>query len=355
MYNHLNFCDVRQTKTTDYNELVDLAQGDYAYNSSFVDLSGTEITNDGTFIYNGHEQRMTQPAFIKLCRQLRIPDPFAKFIPWDLLKHNIDTLSQASPKGAQVFTRTVDGSQEIVNVASDVFVPVPHQVFINHIREQSPEIKRGVISDVNMEIDVTNPTFNEEGGFGPIEVEVGDIIESGLNFNNSTSGHNFTSAKMFLWRLVCTNGMTMPVKSGYAKLRSKPGRDIMVSVNNFLTQVRRLSLDSADLERQLRALNRPLNPLEFTKYFKGLDKVIRDKEFLDDEVFEISSDDRSLVLSQERAFKKGSLTELEDTRVNGYRMVNNLTNKAKEFEQMTRQKMEAYGGKILADQEIGES
>ena len=66
MYDHLNFCDVRQSKTTDYNELVDLAQGDYAYNSSFVDLSGTQITNEGTLIYNGHEQRMTQPAFIKL-------------------------------------------------------------------------------------------------------------------------------------------------------------------------------------------------------------------------------------------------------------------------------------------------
>jgi hypothetical protein len=355
MYNHLDFCEVRENKSIDYDELLDLAQDRYAYDSSFANLSDMGITNEGVLQWNGHEQRMTQPAFVKLCRQLRIPDPFAKHIPWDLLKHNIDTLSRESQKGVQIFTRDIDGTLEIVNVASDTFVPVSHDIFINSIREHSPEIKRGVISDINMEIDITNPAFEEDPAFAPIEVKKGDIVETGLNFNNSTAGHNFTSAKLFLWRLVCTNGLTMPVKTGYAKLRAKPGRDIMISVNNFLTQVRSLSLDSAALGHQLKSLDRSFNPLEFTRYFKGLDKVLKDKEFLDEEIFEVSAEDRGLYLSQERAFKKGNLEELPNTPVNGYRMVNNLTNKAKEFEQMTRQKMEAYGGKILSEQEIAES
>jgi hypothetical protein len=294
---------------------------------------------------------MVKEAFVKLCRQLKIPDPFAKYIPWELLKHNIHELAANSDQQAQIFMRQ-DGT--IVNVARDDFVPVDHNIFINSIREHSPNVKRGSISDIAMQIDVANPIFNEEGGFKDLTIETGDVMETGLTFNNSITGHNFANAKIFLWRLVCTNGMTMPTTLGFARLRSKVGRKIDVSVDRFLEHIRSMSIDANKLEKGMRSLNRPLNVVEFAKYWKGLSKVVRDNELLDDDIFQVKDEQRKVFMAQERAYKKGQLDTLELTDVNGYRMVNNLTDKAKEFESDIQSKMEAYGGKILADQ-LGEA
>jgi hypothetical protein len=148
--------------------------------------------------------------------------------------------------------------------------------------------------------------------------------------------------------------MTMPTKIGFAKLRSRVGRKIDVSVARFLTHVRDMVVDTKEIEQGLRSLNRPLNVMEFSKYWKGLSKVVRDDELLDDDIFQVKEEDRKLFMAQERALKKGSLEKADPTKVNGYRMVNNLTDKAKEFEQSIQNKLEAFGGKIVADQ-IGEA
>ena len=348
MYNHLEFKDVNSHNSTNYDELIQLANDNYSYNNNCLDLSLLNITDSGTLLTGTNELQMTQPAFVSLCRRLHIPDPFAKYIPWDLLKHNIESLATSSDQQVQLFTRPSDGV--VVNVASDNFVPVNHQVFINNIREHSPNVKRGVISDINMQIDVTNPSFNEDIDFGEMEIEKGDIIESGLNFNNSTAGHNYTNAKIFLWRLVCTNGMTMPTRVGFVKLRSKVGRKIDVAVTRFLKNVQQLSVDATNTERQFKSLNRPFNVVEFSKYWKGVEKIVRDPEAVDDDIFKVDTEERRIYMAQDRAYKKGTLDKIEPTKVNGYKMVNNLTDRAKEFEQTIQAKMEAFGGKIVADQ-----
>ncbi len=353
MYSHLQFADVNKHSTTNYDELIDYSKGEFTYAREYVDFSHFGVTDEGILTYDGKEKQMIKHAFVRLCRQLKIPDPFAKHIPWELLKYNIHELCSNSEEQAQVFIRQSDGV--IVNVARDDFVPVEHEVFINSIREHSPQVKRGSISDINMQIDITNPIFNEEAGFDkPLEIAKGDAIEAGLSFLNSTTGHNFAQAKIFLWRLVCTNGMTMPTKIGFAKLRSRVGRKIDVSVARFLTHVRDMVVDTKEIEQGLRSLNRPLNVMEFSKYWKGLSKVVRDDELLDDDIFQVKEEDRKLFMAQERALKKGSLEKADPTKVNGYRMVNNLTDKAKEFEQSIQNKLEAFGGKIVADQ-IGEA
>ncbi len=348
MYDHLQFANVNQDRSTNYDELIDLSASKYNYSSELMDWSNVELTDNGTLIKGSKEHQITQPGFQMLCKQLRIPDPFAKHIPWDLLKHNIDTLASRSDDAFQLFFRE-DGT--VVSVAKDDFVPIPNRRLIDSIRQHSPDVKRGVISDVNMEIDVVQPNFTDEQSFGDVEVSVGDIVESGLKFHNSVSGHNYTKALIFLWRLVCTNGMSMPAKTGMAKLRSRVGRDLDTSITAFLRQVRELSFDANSTVDQFKSLNRPLDTNEFATYWSGVNKIVKDDEFVDQQIFHVNEDTRKVNMANNRANKKHPDEHpLLPTSVNGYGMVNNLTDAAKQFDQSTRVKMEAFGGKIVSEQ-----
>lgn len=351
-YSNLHFASVNTLSSTDNKELMDGIQTKFQYNSDTVDFSQLNITDDGTLFWKGsngnnNEGQLTLAAFKALCRRLHIPDPFAKQINWDLLKHNITELSAMSDKQIQIFTRKDDGA--VVNVAHDMFIPLKHELFLNHIQKNSPNIKRALLSDNLLELDITQPRFGDMD-YRDLEIEKGDIIESGVTLNNSTTGHLLTNAKLFLLRLVCTNGMTMPSKEGHVKLRNKFGRNIESGLDNFLLKLSEMTVDTNRLEQQLKDLKRPLNVLEYSKYYKGIQGIIKDEDYVDTSIFKIDRDQRLIYLAQDRAYKKGVLTKLENTNLNGYSVLNNLTDKAKGFDQDTRLKLEAYSGQMITGQ-----
>jgi len=343
MYGHLGFAQDRSIDTVDFDELFELGQEQFSYESHPVKTGQIRITDSGQIIVDGQERQMLKGAFIGLCRRLRIPDPFAKHIPWDLLQHTLCELSKSSNKDVQLFIRN-DGV--VVNVAQGNFVPVPHEAFLDLFREGMPEITRGSITDVGLQIDVVDPLFGD-AKFSDIKVKVGDVVKTGLSFHNSTAGYHFTKALLFLWRLQCTNGMLLPAKIGFAKLRAKSGREISVSLDNFLHQVSELMVDAKKVGSQLRRLNRLLVSPEFSRSWKGLMKIVRDEDFLEEGIFQVTKEQRKLWLAEDRAYKKDQTLSLSDTTVNGYEMLNSVTYKAKQFDQITRRKLEAYGGKII--------
>jgi len=345
MYSHLNFIEPKEAESIDFEELIELGSSDFTYDSIPLESGQVQVTDDGTLIVEGEEHNMLKGAFLGLCKQLRIPDPFAKHIPWDLLKYNIDTLS-AENKPIQLFIRD-DGV--IANVASGNFISVPHADLLTALGDGIPAITRGKISDIGLQIDVVSPTFDSaKGKFKDITVKKGDITKTGLSFHNSTTGYNFTKAMFLLWRLVCTNGMTLPATVGMAKLRAKPNRELDISISNFVEQTARLAINAEVIGANLKGLDRSLNVAEFSKYWKGLRKVVRDPEHIDEHIFEVDEDQRKIWMAQERGNKKKPLEiEMEETSVNGWRMINNLTDQAKSFDQLTQRKLEAFGGKIL--------
>lgn len=347
MYNHLTFASVREHRSTDLQELVGLAKEKFHYDSQIVDISSLTITDKGTLLFQGQERIMLRPAFIQLCKRLKIPDPFAKHIPWGLLKHNITTLSMAYDIQVRVFTRDDD---TIVNVANGSFIPLGHSAFIESMQDKLPNITRGVISDITLELDSVEPIFGEKGKYPDIKPRKGDVIKTGLRFKNSMTGFNFTSAALLLWRLICLNGMTLPVKLGFAKMRTKPDRELSVSLNHFLSQVDNLGLQANSVEKALKGLNRPLNSLEFARYWKGLDKIVRDRDYLDTEIFVVDTEERQEFLSDGRMAKKFPDRTPMDTGVNGYELVNNVTDRAKTFDQTIRLRLEEFAGKIVSNQ-----
>ncbi len=350
-YSNLHFASVNTLRSTDHKELMDGIKTQFQYDSDTIDFSQLNISDDGTLSWKGangnKEGQMTLSAFKALCRRLHIPDPFAKQINWDLLKHNITELSANSDRQCQIFTRKSDGV--VVNVAHDMFIPLDHELFLNHIQKNSPQIKRALLSDNLLELDITQPRFGDMD-YKDLEIEKGDIIESGVTLNNSTSGHVLTNAKLFLLRLVCTNGMTMPSKEGFVKLRNKFGRNIEAGLDNFLEKLSEMTIDTNKFETNLKSLKRPLNVVEYAKYFKGIQGIIKDEDYVDTSIFKIDRDQRLIYLAQDRAYKKGILTKLENTNLNGYSVLNNLTHKAKSFDQEQRLKLESYAGSMISGQ-----
>jgi len=347
-YSNLDFASVNTLRSTDYKELHDAAKADFQYNSHTVDFSQLDITDEGYLQWFGNESQMTKQAFKALCRRLHIPDPFAKQINWDLLKHNVTELSRTSDRQCQIFTRKDDGV--VVNVANDMFIPLANEMFLAEIQKHSPMIKRATLSDNMMEIDITQPRFGDLD-YKDLEIKKGDIIESGFSLLNSPTGHLLTNAKQFLLRLVCTNGMTMPSREGFVKLRNKFGRNIDNALDNFMLKLSEMQMNTSNIQDQLKSLDRPLNVLEYAKYYKGIQGIIKDEDYTDTSIFKIDRDQRLIYLAQDRAYKKGVLSKLEKTNLNGYAVLNRLTDKAKSFDQEQRQKMEAYAGQIISTQE----
>lgn len=343
MYSHLKFAQPRSVTTVDFEKLATLGRKQFTYESQQVESSILSITDSGQLMVGGQSKQMLQTAFVSLCKQLKIPDPFAKYIPWDLLEHNINQLSKSSGKPMQLLIRE-DGV--VANVVWKDFVPIPHEEFLALFKVGMPEITRGIISDTGLQIDVVDPLFGDNR-FKDIKVKVGDIVKTGLSFHNSTAGYHFTKAMLFLWKLSCSNGMLMPTKLGFAKLRAKPGRDISVSLANFLNQVSSMMVDSKLIGQRLRELNRPLISSEFSRSWKGLMKIVRDDGFLEEQIFEVSEEQRKLWLAEDRAHKKDPEIPLTKTTVNGYTMLNSITHRAKKFDQTTRKKLEVYSGKII--------
>ena len=284
MYDDLEFAQPRLHEATSFKELSEVSADRFLYQSQMVETKDISISDNGLLIVEGAETPLLQTAFVDLCKRLRIPDPFASNIPWDLLQLNINTLAIAREKGVQLFLRD-DGV--IANVATETFIPIPHDKFLDSLQEGAPEITRGFISDTGLQIDIVSPKYNSKEMFKDLTVKKGDVVRSGLSFMNSTSGYHFTKAMLFLWRLICTNGMVLPTKIGSAKMRTKPTRDVDISVNNFLHQVAQLMMNSKSVENRLKDMNRHIDSEEFSRYWKGLSKIHRDDTFLEEEVFEV--------------------------------------------------------------------
>ena len=143
----------------------------------------------------------------------------------------------------------------------------------------------------------------------------------------------------------------MPSREGFVKLRNKFGRNIDNALDNFMLKRSEMQMNTSNIQDQLKSLDRPLNVLEYAKYYKGIQGIIKDEDYTDTSIFKIDRDQRLIYLAQDRAYKKGVLSKLEKTNLNGYAVLNRLTDKAKSFDQEQRQKMEAYAGQIISTQE----
>ncbi len=346
MYDHISFPNERELAFRSKEELASLANA-YQYTTNKVDIRDIVVNDNGTVTWPGHEQvPITEHGFRHFCKLLRIPDPFAKHIPWDLLQHNIRELTHVTSKEASVHFYEDDGQPVIANIARGDFTPVPHTTFLEVFADRDLDFVRGIISDHSLSIETTS----ELEGFGDIQVQVGDITKTGIKFYNSVTGFIQSRALLFLYRLVCTNGCTLPMRQGVAKLRMKAGRNLDVVLGKFIRDVEQLLTNQEKIKECFAALQAPLAHEQFVQYWKGLNKIVVDPEYVDEQLMGVSEDIRKLVFAEVKAVKAEDITPDEFSTVLplGYTIYNNVTSEAQTFRQLEREKLESYAGKILA-------
>jgi len=147
--------------------------------------------------------------------------------------------------------------------------------------------------------------------------------------------------------------MVLPSTVDSIKMRLKPGRDPEKAISTFIKKVTDFgpALTTLALPERIRELDKPLPADVFSRYWKGVKKMVdNDTDFVDVEIFECDEDVRKGWMSNAKNYNKGKAEILETTTVNGWSMVNNLTHKAKEFAQHQRHAMENFAGKVLINQ-----
>jgi len=127
-----------------------------------------------------------------------------------ILQDNINYWFHNTPK--QQMIRTIDGTARAF--LSDKYKRVDNDMIAKQVLpillDKKYTIRSCAITDTKMYIKASLPSLQKE-------VNVGDVVESGVIISNSEVGHGSVDVSPFLYRLLCDNGM----KVNDARLNSR--------------------------------------------------------------------------------------------------------------------------------------
>lgn len=353
----LDFIPNSETKVQSWEELKDTIEERYSYNVQDVKLGDLSIDKDGHICIGDDAYSITEDGFKHFCtRILRIPDPFANMIPFDLLQHNVKEICRDN-SSEDVILHFNQKHGNLVNVSKGDFMPIQHLDLIKEMEKVTPGFTQGIIDDSGLNIDTTDPVL--EGFTTEIEPAVGDVSKVGFTYNMSQTGFHSTSARLFLYRLICSNGMVAPRAWGNARLRTKLTRPLTTSVNSFFHQIGSLG----DKAEQMAQMLKKMIATNFTtetaaKTWSKLDKLTDGGSA--DVFFDLSTDQRIKYMDEEKLRKKENkdnplapTVNAKEIPVNTYKVYNNITHGAKKFDRQTRRQLESFAGELMTS--IGEA
>lgn len=188
------------------------------------------MDSNGEFSVDNEKKLMTTDALRNYCKLLKIPDPFARLIPLELLADNINTLSNELERSIKYVYRNSDGA--IVNVIKDTFTPVAYEdilskIYFEFLGTNEARIP-AVLSTDGLVLSTSVPIDSD------IEVDKGDIISIGKELFMSESGFGDVKAKVKALRLVCSNGATMTNVWGVIRRNANPKMKMSTAINSFI-------------------------------------------------------------------------------------------------------------------------
>tara|TARA_R100000458_G_scaffold59951_1_gene73169 strand:- start:2776 stop:3846 length:1071 start_codon:yes stop_codon:yes gene_type:complete len=350
---NLNFTSNSEARVQSWDELKDIVDERYSYNVQDVKLGDLSINDKGQICRGDDNFSITEDGFKHFCtRILRIPDPFANMIPFDLLQHNVKEICKDRASD-DVILHFNEKHGNLVNVSKGDFMPIPHIDLIGEMEKITPGMTQAIIDESGLNIDTTDPVL--EGFTTEIEPAVGDISKVGFTYNMSQTGFHSTSARLFLYRLVCANGMVAPRSWGNARLRTKLTRPLTTSVNSFFHQIGSLGERAEDMAHCLKTLMESnFNTANAFKTWSKLDKLTDSGSA--DVFFELPTDQRVQYFDEEklrkREMKNNPLAPVQQPKevpVNMYKVYNNITHGAKKFDRQTRRQLEAFAGEFMTE------
>lgn len=307
---------------------------------------GLSLTDSGKIVIDGDELPITQNGLTGLCKSLRIPNPFIRNIPFDLLQENIARLSVVKELKAYI------KDDYIANIAPTKAWGLNIRTFISKVTELMPDLAPHFIgiSESRVTIDLTTPALDVVKA-----KEVGDITKFGWKFNLSEIGWNPGLARFLAYRLVCKNGMVAP--KSWACIKAKQRGDADSQVQTFIRRVAKAEEDysvfKVNYAKVANGEKFPTNKQYYTLW-NGLRKLFGDPD-LADSILGVDKETRNVI--RQRGKNEGDLFfegDIPDVHEDWWSVINKITYSAKDMydhgNAMTlpsRDKLQELGGKAL--------
>jgi hypothetical protein len=265
-----------------------------------------------------------------LCKLFGIPNPFARKIPFDLLQHNIQRLTQTYSKTPEI-NISLDSDGHVVGVTPFAYRPLQTYDILKNLAETFK-----TASEIDIKLTSHNLfMYALRNLVKDLEPVTGDFTKVGTVITNSEVGDLDAHANLYLLRLICTNGAVVGDKWGRVVRNKNNTLSYEKVLEQFIRGCGILAGNQASLEQCYNQLPQiSLNSSQFVRTQRTLHTVLRDK----DEVNRILKTDPEEIKSffiHERM--RGNPDSLQygsapiDTKKNAYEVFNNMTESARDL------------------------
>lgn len=330
---------------TDMNEALGKAS-ELVVNPVEATVGDISITSKGLINFGGEERKTTRIGFESYCKILGIPPQFGRFIPEDLLLHNIERLSKDNSGDRVTLLERSDGT--FASIVKSPYKEIPYADVLSRFADKD-NIRKVEMSEELMKIvftfeELKVPDLDDRND----TLYVGDYVLSSLI--KETSLH----AVAGLFRTQCDNSFIMPV---LGKLRANylktPEKRIELFAQAFecydndlvATVFRNVSIN----------VNNHIKKHQFKYVWERYSKILGKTEA--DQLFSIDEDQRKLLLAEANNYmsevKKAKTLGLvvpppEDSIFECYNIANQITTIAHQrLDGIDSVKAETLGGTIL--------
>jgi len=296
-------------------------------------------------MFNDEAFEINDIAHSQICANLGVPKKYYDRMRADapnLLENNVNHWLANEPSKRMV--RTVcNGSNTARAWLSDRYRRIDNYAIAQAalpVLSELPEVRieSTALTEKRMHIKAVLPRVQAE-------VKVGDVVQAGISISNSEVGHGAVSVSMFIYRLVCKNGMSVP---GAGSRTNHIGRHVATSEDVYeLYSDEAMQADDAALMLKIRDLVRgAANDLKFTEVVNKM-RDAAESSRISDPVGAVEELGRKFVMPE--AEQRGILTHLiEGGDLSAYGMLNAVTRFSQDVDSYERAtELENIGGQIL--------
>ena len=231
-----------------------------------VDPSKLTIEFNGacTFVIQGTKYHTTRFGLTSLCKLFKIPDPFSRLIPVDLLKANIDRLAKEYKKEIQM---VLDQHQNIIGFTAAKYRPIQHIDLLPRLKDKFAGCENLIValSTRNVLVQFTSPSFPT------FTIREGEFIKVGLEIVNSEVNDWDAKAQIFMLRTKDNAGALMTENWGKISRNKNNKLQYETVVEQFVTGCVEFKTDMTKLSEIFTKLpNISLNSRHFAIVYGAL-------------------------------------------------------------------------------------
>jgi len=193
------------------NNAIDYIAGIEKTDEDIHAVPSTDVKfHGGELIIAGNAMPVTCTAYQQILTKIGIPSSFVKRCPNNLMAVNIRKMLKEHNKTPwRIRTRLdVDGERYVRAVVTEKYKPLIDSDVLTRARDDSKDISNDPW-DIKFSDDAMRATKTLDDTMHPT-ADVGDITKAGVEIINGTTGQVKFSIGMFLYRLVCSNGLVVP-------------------------------------------------------------------------------------------------------------------------------------------------